>query len=163
MAAKSKKMKAFQTSIANKILKSHFSPMKSNHSLRKTITILIGLIIFTTCRKISTPNPFEKIVFGEWKFIASNAGLSGNFPSSEFEKDNWIEFKETGKYVVHKKWRRIHSEKFKFDQQRSIYNGKYESAIVYEKKISQLFRVRGDTLFLFDQAQEGFSYTFVKR
>lgn len=137
--------------------------METKNKIIIALTILIVSALMTGCKKIPVPDPNAKVIFGEWKYVNSSGGFTGGQTAGGFDSDTWIEFKETGKYQVHNNWRRIYSEKFKFQTKRSIYTGNDEPTIVYDKKTSQTFRVSGDTLFLFDQAYDAFGYTFVKK
>ena len=124
---------------------------------------IIVIVTLISCKKIEIEDPRERDIFGEWNYLSSSGGFSGGQSSGQFEDGSWIEYKDHGKYIVHKSKGKTDREKFDFETKRSIRSGKDESIIVYKNKIAQSFKTSGDTLFLYDQAFDAFSYIFIKR
>lgn len=131
-----------------------------NQLITACIIVIVTLI---SCKKIEIEDPREREIFGEWNYLSSSGGFSGGQSSGQFENGSWIIYKDHGKYIVHKSNGKTDREKFDFEKKHNRHSGKDESIINYKYKISQAFKRSGDTLFLYDQASDAFSYIFIKR
>jgi hypothetical protein len=122
------------------------------------VALIIAIALLTSCRKIDTPNPEAKVIFGEWKYASGSGGWSGGQSDASFTDGTWVEYKASGKYKVYNgSDKRTHTEKFEFETREG------KTTITYKNKIRQRFRVSGDTLFLNDDAYDAYSYIFVRK
>lgn len=121
---------------------------------------MLTISLFYSCKKIPTPDPSVKAVFGHWRVVSTSGGWIGG-PIWPTDKEICIEFLESGKYKKHEKGKLTKTEKFKFT---SDNNNKY--IIDYEKSgiPDQSFSISNDTLILIDRyISEGSVYVFVKK
>jgi hypothetical protein len=121
----------------------------------------IGLLV-SACKKIDVPEQGLAQLFKEWKYVSSSGGYSGVQSNTAFGSDSWVSYDSHGKYVRYGSNKKVR-DNFSFQKHHSINSGKEDYIIVYEDGLAQSFICRNDSLFLFDEAYDAFSYVFVKR
>jgi len=124
---------------------------------------LFTILLLTNCKKIATPEPSVKAVFGKWRYVFSSGGIFGGGPLWPTDKSIFIEFKENGHYKYHEKQKPVKRETYKFTVDE---NNPDRYIIDFEKNGTpdKGFYFTHDTLVLFDRyVADGGVYTFVKK
>lgn len=130
----------------------------------KALFIIISFLILATgCKKIATPNEDSKQLFGKWQYLYDSAGFTDPAEGSRFSPDNWVEFTERGKYTVYNGVEKVHKKRFTIEMKMTSYSGHSIPAIVYKKGGYDTFKIKGDTLYLGEEAYDGYNYIFVKK
>jgi hypothetical protein len=140
---------------------------KSSKEILKMRSLLIYILIpmlaiLVGCKKIATPTEESKAIFGSWQYKSSDGGFSGG-GSSEFNLENWIEFTEKGVFRVYKGSKKENQKRFKIEWKKSIYDAELRTAIVYRDGSYETYQVVNDTLYISDEAYDGYTYKYVRK
>lgn len=112
---------------------------------------------------MTTPNEDAKKLFGEWQYLHDYGEFAEPSEGSRFSTDNWVEYTERGKYTVHKGVGKVQKKRFTIEMKMTSYSGHSIPAIVYKKGGYDTFKIKGDTLYLGEEAYDGYNYIFVKK
>nr|WP_294858558.1 hypothetical protein [uncultured Fluviicola sp.] len=120
------------------------------------------LVILVGCKKISTPTEESKAIFGSWRYRSSTGGFSGE-GSTTFNSENWIEFTEKGFFRLYKRSKKESQKRFEIELKKSIYETDLRPAIVYRDGSYETYQVVNDTLYIIDEAYDGYTYQYVRK
>ncbi len=115
------------------------------------------------CKKISTPTEASKAIFGSWQYKSISGGFSGAGGSSTFNSENWIEFTEKGLFRVYKGSKKECQKRFKIELKESIYDSDLRQAIVYSFGKYETYQIFNDTLYISDEAYDGYTCKYVRK
>lgn len=131
---------------------------------KTTIYLLIPFLMITFgCKKISTPTEASKAIFGSWQYKSISGGFSGAGGSSTFNSENWIEFTEKGLFRVYKGSKKECQKRFKIELKESIYDSDLRQAIVYSFGKYETYQIFNDTLYISDEAYDGYTCKYVRK
>ncbi len=127
--------------------------------------LLCFSLLSSSCQaqKIRIPDPLCKKLFGQWIFHSSSGGFTGQGADWATTDNIIILFKNNGTYQRTGKAMPAVKDTFKFVKGASILSEEQVYLIDYKNNIDQSFSIKGDTLFLFDEVHDGFSYTFLRK
>lgn len=136
----------------------------------KTLRIFLMLLVvagFMSCRKdIDVPNDECRKVFGTWRFVLSEGGITGNVITEQSRGyTETVEFTKKG--IAH--WfkngkKRRPKSRFTFKVANSIYTNAPSNQMVLDgANKTILFGSTADTLNLLDEAYDGYSTKYVKQ
>jgi hypothetical protein len=144
--------------------------MKSNFF---TLLFVLLAILFSTCKKdISIPDPDFKKLFGTWEWVQSSGGFSGQTTTPASEGYTFTDkYKSNGVLIIYKNGNRTERMTYKFSEGTSILSNQPAYLIEYrdgtfskKEVVSQLFKFAGeDTLYLFDNSDDGFTHIYVRK
>lgn len=127
------------------------------------IYILIPvLVILGGCKKISTPTEESKAIFGSWHYLGKTGGFSGG-GSAAVHAENWIMITEKGFFRAYKGSKKESQKRFKIELKQSIYDAKLRPALVYRDGSYETFEVFNDTLYISDEAYDGYTYRYARK
>jgi hypothetical protein len=127
----------------------------------KILAILISLTFLLGCDKFKKEPASNKAIIGIWKFKESSGGFSGT-GNTVFNDKYVLEYTKSGTYFEYEGKVNRRKTQFKFKNDQNLLNGTSGAIIIYESKTKQSFRVSNDTLYLFDEVNDGFNYIFIK-
>lgn len=134
--------------------------------MRSCFYLLIALLFFCGCRKkIETISSADSSVFGQWQYVSSSGGFSGSGDPS-LSSENWIEFKDHGKYFKYKGDKKTDKIPYEFREGKCIHGNSHTSNVIIildGANVSYSFLVVGDTLFLDAEVTDGLSYRYIKK
>lgn len=130
---------------------------------KNAMILAIIIISFSSCRKITTPNEESKKIFGSWTYINNSGGFSGMGGSSRFKSDSWVQFTERGFFKTFIGSSKVNQKRFKIEMKESIYDSNQRPALVYFNRTFETYHIFNDTLFINDEAYDGYSYMFIKK
>lgn len=133
------------------------------NSLKNLMIVAIILASSIGCRKISTPNEDSKKIFGSWSYDNNSGGFSGTGGSTRFSNGSWIEITEKGYYKIYESSKKKSQKRFKIEMKESIYDANQRPALVYKNGDYESYQIFNDTLFISDEAYDGYTYRFVKK
>ena len=119
--------------------------------------------VLLSCQKISTPNEDSKRIFGSWNYKWNSGGFSGGGGSTRFSTDSWVEFTEKGFFRIYSGSKKESQKRFKLEMKKSIYTGKETPALVYKGGHHDSYQITNDTLYLSDEAYDGYTYCFIRK
>ena len=131
----------------------------------KTFKIFALILLFSSCKKIDTPNEQSKLLFGEWKYVSSSGGFDGNQADENFDYSSTVEFTERGKFRLNFANNSLMKGRYKIQLKDNPLSGTTETIIVYSRRqYNQFFQISNDTLYLLDDGDElnTYNYIFVK-
>ena len=128
----------------------------------KKIAIAALILSSVGCKKISTPNEESKRLFGSWRYDLSIGGYSGVGGSNRFSADSWVEFTEKGFFKTYAGSKKKDQKRFKLEMKKSIYDVNERPALVYRSGY-ETFQISNDTLYLSDEAYDGYTYRFIRK
>ncbi|MDI1353483.1 MAG: hypothetical protein PSX36_01105 [bacterium] len=105
----------------------------------------------------------QKKLFAHWNFLSGSGGITGKGPGWTKENQIHIQFKKNGSYYFFENGKPKTCDKFLLIEKNSLLTGQKVNMIDYRNGSDQSFRISGDTLFLQDEMQDGFSYIFLKK
>ena len=124
---------------------------------------VLVLVLFSSCKKIETPNEQSKLLFGAWKYISSSGGFSGGGVSEIGFVDKGVEFTNKGQRFDYNNGKKEEGNNYSFETKKSIFSGQDEVMISYKNSFSQSFKISNDTLYLSDEVNDGYNYIYLKR
>ncbi|MEI6853076.1 MAG: hypothetical protein WCL06_09540 [Bacteroidota bacterium] len=139
-------------------------------------TIFLGVSMsFSSCRKdISLPDPSLSKLFGSWEWVQTSGGFAGEIitPSSQGFTQS-ISFESNGIYKLYKDGIQKEKKTFTLSEGISILTNTSAWMIRYkdtgigdhsENAIAQSVRFSGqDSLFLADEAFDGYNYVYIRK
>lgn len=132
-------------------------------SLKNLMIAAIILASSIGCKKISTPNEDAKKIFGSWTYDLNSGGFSGAGGSTRFSNDNWIEITDKGYFKIYEGSKKKSQKRFKIEMKESIYDANQRPALVYNNGDYESYQIFNDTLYISDEAYDGYTYRFVKK
>ncbi len=133
------------------------------NTLIKLFIVVIILASSFGCKKISTPNEDSKKIFGSWYYDINFGGYSGSGVSTRFNTESWVEFTEKGFFKIYVGSKKESQKRFKIEMKESIYDINQRPALVYNNGNYETYQISNDTLYLSDEAYDGYTYRFVKK
>ena len=131
--------------------------------IKSPFLIALSLIIVIGCKKISTPNEASKAIFGSWTYVSNSGGYSGSGGSTRFNSGSWVEITDNGWFITHENSGKKSKKRYKIELRESIHASYELPAIVQQSKKYDTYLINNDSLYLLDEAYDGYSYLFVKK
>ena len=148
--------------------------MKKLHLL-KLIFFSALFMVFSSCRKeISMPDESLSNLFGSWEWVQTYGGFADTVVTPTTEGYTLsVDFSSKGIYKIYKNGTLQDKLKFTLSQGNSIFHDSTANLISYQNRgfgntdedyIKQSIRFGGeDTLFLYEECWDCYSYVYVRK
>jgi hypothetical protein len=127
-----------------------------------TVAILV-MLLGCKAKKTEVPaNPEHRRLAGKWHYIRSNGGIAGNMAAWPESQKVWLEFSNNGNFS---QWNngKIEQDRFTIKRGTTVMTAEEMDIIDFENRLDQAFAITGDTLVLWDQANDGFTFVFFRK
>lgn len=130
----------------------------------KQFTLLaILLTSILSCKKITAPNEEAKKIFGSWFYDTNFGGFTGNGGSTRFTVNSYVTFTEKGYFKMDSGTQSEKQRRFTIEMKETIHDSVPRPALVYKDGNFETYEVTNDTLYLYDEAYDGYIYRFIKK
>ena len=122
---------------------------------------LSTIVLLVACKKIATPDENSKLIFGEWRYISNSGGFSGGGGSTKFNSNSWISFNEKGIYKAFDGTKKVEKHRFKIETSDDFL--KYRINFNGINSLDYAYAINGDSLYLNEAVNDGFSFLFIRK
>ncbi len=130
----------------------------------KLLTYFVMLLSIMSCSNENVA-PVEKTIAGKWEWVESTGGIGGwTYKASATEKKQVI-FTKAGDYELIENGDSKMKTKYIIKDGMSITSTTPVPMIYFQPDssyIHQSYQIKSDTLFLFDEVNDGFNHTYVR-
>lgn len=133
------------------------------NAILKISILTLFLATFLSCKKISAPNEEAKKIFGTWFYDSNTGGFSGNGGSTRFTYNSYVTFTEKGYFKMDSGTQAEKQRRFTIEMKETIHDSVQRPALVYKDGNYETYVITNDTLYLFDEAYDGYIYRFIKK
>lgn len=130
----------------------------------KFLSVIALFFVIAACENRNTIEPQEKTLAGKWEWVQSVGGIGGwTYKASATEKKQVI-YTTGGDFELIENGQSKTKKKYEIKDGPSITSTEKVPVIYYlpEGSIAQSYRVKSDTLYLFDEVNDGFNHVYVR-
>lgn len=131
--------------------------------MKNILALIITLCLVIACKKITAPNEEAKKIFGSWFYDSNTGGYYGNGGSTRFTYNSYVTFTEKGYFKTDSGTQSEKQRRFTIEMKETIHDSVQRPALVYKDGNYETYVITNDTLYLFDEAYDGYIYRFYRK